>query len=149
MVAQSFNDVLEFIDSHTLDRTLYWQVKQLYSDAYYEVQWMSSKMWRFKDKKEESWTSCSTEDIVESLSQHKVDLSSFEMQVGNTALEQIVGAEFVVKAGRELFGDEAINKHLKAWDNFRIDLVSAINQIMSEQQQKKRKANFKVIKNDD
>lgn len=149
MSLNPFEKVLEFIDSYTLDSQLYWRVKQLYTDKEFEIQWTGSKMWRFKLVEHTFWVQCGSDHIIQQLTENKVDLLNFELQVRNTALEQVVGAESIVKAGRELFGDETVEQHIEAWDNFREELVSALNKIMEEKETEKKKSKLTVVKNDD
>jgi hypothetical protein len=145
-----FDSVLEFLDNHTLDPQLYWQVRHLYdTNIRFEVQWCAPNAWRFKPTQYTFWYQANTKTLLAQLNSYKLDLDSFQDQVVNTALEQIVGAHLVVLAGRELFGDGIIDGSIIAFEQFREELSSTIDTVLKEKQTQEQKAKFKVIREED
>jgi hypothetical protein len=141
--------ILDFIDGHTLDPQLYWQIPLLYDSAKrYEVQWCGPRFWRFKPAEHVFWYECTTQELVTELNRHQLDLVTFHTYLANSAMEQIVAAQFIIKAGRDVFGDELIDRHVEAYQKFQDQLLDTVEEVLKIKK-KEEKAKLKVLKDDE
>lgn len=142
----SVNNLIKFADQHTLDDQLYMHIPQLYADQPFEVQWYGQNQWRLRELKAPSWIECNSADIVKQLTDHQLSLAAFELQLSNKLFAQVAGAQWIVDAGRELFGDAVIDDQIASYNKFKKDLISSINQILDLPKKEEKPTQLTIVK---
>ena len=135
-------DLIDFIDYYTLDSRLYFQVPQSKEEGRVEVQWMGPGLWRFKETEAAFWFEVSSEDLIEALEDIEADLGEVERQMFNITIEQIVGASYIVQAGKDFFGDEMVDGALEQYEKFRQEILETLDEVENE----KKKPKLSLVK---
>jgi len=113
------NDLINFLEQHSLDDKLYWRVGN------HEIRWERDKGWEWKHGP--YWFYDSGKSILSCLEIAGVDMVEFDTELRGTVIYQILYAEMIVDKGISIIGRETMNRARFAQDAFAKQLIEAVN----------------------
>lgn len=120
----SIEDLLEFLNSSSIEPNLAWIVPHLYNKKVeYEVLWIYDKTEEFnfhirQKGQKGAWKGMTASDLVKMMTIEKVDLSNFEFQLLRVICIQAVCSHYYIERSGELIGKEKIEEAIKLITTF-------------------------------
>ncbi len=114
-VMPALRELIDFIETLSLDDAMYWRVPRLSSsnDPEIEVQWdrrRTNERWQMRQIDSETWTSATRHDVMATLDVWQADSENFAQQLRSSVLTQAVYADLLRRRAVELFGSDAIDQ---------------------------------------
>jgi hypothetical protein len=144
-------DMLIFIETLSLDDSLYWEIPSIKEDLRFEIVWkkeLKTNPWRIRPKGAAIWTEVDRSALINKISEWDGDLAAFERVIGASIMTQAVFADQVIQGATKLFGQSAIEKGLGDARRFLENISKTIKEQTSRVRNKKRRNNLRVVSND-
>ena len=136
-------EFMDFINSYSMDKKRYWVVEDVYGVKKFEIFWENNNKWSLKQVGEEAWLKekVSHDIMIETLTNNKIDLGSFEAQIKSDILSQSLYAKIVFDKTKDLLGQEAMDQADVDFKEFNKNLLETVEKIL-------KKPKLKLVKPD-
>ena len=139
----TLEELLEFLNTTSIDSSMEWEAPHLYEDTTFQIRWIYDKQTldnfyvRVKEDEDEDWLNVGEKDLIALLIANKADLSKFELQLLKTICSQTSCCYYYIEQVKALIGKEKTEK-----------ITSMVDEIIKKKQissLKKSKPKLRII----
>ena len=124
MTRRTIEELLDFINRFSYERSLSWEVKHLYEkETVFEIQWIYDRttdlnFYFYKAEKDQDkvWTNTNGDGLMQLLLDEKADLANFELQLLKAIGVQVVCCHYYIERAADLIGADKIEQIVKLID---------------------------------
>lgn len=149
---QNLYELLEFIETLSIDEQLYWQIATNSDENQIEVMWKKNNLkcpWRIRCKGSKNWTELHKDQLVGELDNWDADIGQLEKSIGVSVMTQAVFADQIVQGACQLFGSEAVQAGIQDARLFLDSIAETIKEQTKQIEKHKRLAKLELVSNSD